>query len=101
VVATFEDFYAATARLDLPAVRALLCAPERRALEGVSDLVVASRLGVRVVVRDVALFDRGPAAARVVVTDALGQRETVQLRADMNAPRGWCVAGPTTLPGAP
>jgi hypothetical protein len=93
-VSAFEDFYAATTQRDVAAVRAALCATERRALAAVADDELVSVFSVVKVVRRVSLESESAAAAVVVAEDALGQQVRVRLRSDLNAPRGWCVAGP-------
>jgi len=101
VVATFEDFYAATVARDLRSVRALLCPTERRVLNDVADDVVLAQFSVKVVVRDVVVTSVTGAAATVTVTDALGKTAAFQLRSDQQAPRGWCVAGSTSTTATP
>ncbi len=93
-VLAFEDFYAATAAKDFATVRASLCATERRALAQVTDDEVARAFSVVKVVRRVQLESESAAAAVVVAEDALGHRVRIRLRSDLQAPRGWCVAGP-------
>ena len=75
-------------------MRAALCATERRALAAVADDELVSVFSVVKVVRRVSLESESAAAAVVVAEDARGQRVRVRLRSDLNAPRGWCVAGP-------
>ena len=93
-VATFEDFYAATASRDVGTVRALLCPAERRILGAASDDVLLQAFFVVKVVKRVSLESRNDAAAVVVVEDALSQTTRVQLRHDINGRGGWCVSGP-------
>lgn len=93
-VRTFEDFYAATVAKDLATVRGLLCPTERRALAGVTDDELVRAFAVVKVLRAVRLESESDAAAVVVAEDALGQTTRVRLRSDLQAPRGWCVAGP-------
>ena len=93
-VATFEAFYAATTGRDLPTVRALLCPAERRVLADVADDELLRAFAVVKVLQRAELESRTDAAAVVIATDALGQTTRVQLRADLNNARGWCIAGP-------
>lgn len=93
-VRTFEDFYAATVGKDTATVRALLCPTERRALASVDDAELVGAFDVVRVLRAVRLESETGAAAVVVAEDALGQTTRVRLRSDLQAPRGWCVAGP-------
>jgi hypothetical protein len=93
-VRTFEDFYAATVARDLATVRGLLCATERRALAGVPDDELLRAFAVVKVLRAVRLESESAAAAVVVAEDALGQTTRIRLRSDLQAARGWCVAGP-------
>ncbi len=93
-VATFEDFYAATASKDVATVRALLCPAERRILGAAADDVLLQAFSVVKVVKRVTLESRNDAAAVVVVQDALSQTTRVQLRHDLNGRLGWCIAGP-------
>jgi len=93
-VRTFEDFYAATVARDVATVRSLLCATERRALANVPDDELVRAFSVVKVLRRVALESESDAAAVVVAEDALGKTTRVRLRSDLQAPRGWCVAGP-------
>jgi hypothetical protein len=90
-VATFEDFYAATTKKDVAAVRALLCPPARKALADVPDAEVAEALQPRRVVRRVFLKSEIGGSAILAVEDATGQQTNVGLTADPSAPRGWCV----------
>ncbi len=91
--AAFEEFYAATAARDFPAVRRLLCPQERRLLEHVKDDEMMQHFSVRVVLRDVTVTAQNGAAAWVTATDALGVPQVFMLRSDLNQKRGWCVAG--------
>ena len=93
-VRTFEDFYAATVARDVATVRALLCATERRALADVADDQLVRAFSVVKVLRRVALESASAAAAVVVAQDALGKITRVRLRTDLQAPHGWCIAGP-------
>jgi hypothetical protein len=93
-VRTFEDFYAATVVRDVVTVRALLCATERRALADVADDELVRAFAVVKVLRRVALESESAAAAVVVAEDALGKTTRVRLRSDLQAPHGWCIAGP-------
>jgi hypothetical protein len=93
-VRTFEDFYAATVARDVATVRTLLCATERRALEHVADDELVRAFSVVKVLRSVRLESESDAAAVVVAEDALGKTTRVRLRSDLQAARGWCIAGP-------
>jgi hypothetical protein len=93
-VAAFEAFYKATVERDVPVVRALLCATERRLLEGAPDALLLQAFSVVKVVKRIELEQRSAAAAVVVVTDAVGQTTRVRLRHDLHAERQWCISGP-------
>jgi hypothetical protein len=93
-VAAFEAFYKATVERDVPAVRTLLCATERRLLEKAPDELLLQAFSVVKVVKSITLEQRNDAAAVVVVTDAVGQTTRVRLRHDLHADRQWCVSGP-------
>lgn len=93
-VAAFEAFYKATVERDVPAVRTLLCATERRLLEKAPDELLLQAFSVVKVVKSITLEQRSDAAAVVVVTDAVGQTTRVRLRHDLHAERQWCVSGP-------
>lgn len=97
-VRTFEDFYAATAARDVDGVRRLLCPTERRALQGIPDDELWRAFAVVKVLRSVRLVEQTPAAAVVVAEDALGQTTRIRLRGDLQAPHGWCIAGPERTP---
>jgi hypothetical protein len=93
-VAAFEAFYKATVERDVPAVRGLLCATERRMLHKAPDELLLQAFSVVKVVKSITLEQRSDAAAVVVVTDAVGQSTRVRLRHDLHADRQWCVSGP-------
>lgn len=100
-VQTFEAFYAAAAARDVLAVRASLCPQERRLLAHVDDDTLLTAMDTRKVLRSVTLVEATNAAAIVDVADALGNHQHFQLRHDLQAVTGWCVAGPISAPVDP
>ncbi len=89
-VSTFEAFYQATARKDVVAVRALLCAPALVSLAAVDDDSLLRSLAVTRVVRQIDVRERKEDSAVLDVHDATGQQTAVSLE---RSPTGWCVAG--------
>src|SRR5688572_9626717 len=87
-VATFEDFYAATAQRDAATVRTMLCPEAQKQLASTSDAELAEALQPRRVILRATLQAEGTGTAVIAVEDTTGQTTTVALEKSPSGPRG-------------